>query len=158
MTHEGVKGVHFCEDYRCAFRTPSIRIPKWITMRKRSAIKGAKDDPTPLNNEDAFPPKNKKKDCYVQEEPESNNTSWLFDLPDEVLLRNIIPFIGDYQYRFVGLVNHDLHDAYVKVYPKKQTYYSTLTKEHIKICYEENHCLHRSPCYFPFWRRKGIWI
>jgi hypothetical protein len=131
-------------------------------MKKtRATITSMTDDSNSLNDDDPPPPKKKKQkdDGSVDEEPETlpaaKNTAWLLDLPDEILLRNIIPFVGDYQYRFVGLVNHAFHDAYVAVYPKKRTYYTILTKEHLKICYEENHCMASLPILFPLLAKKG---
>jgi hypothetical protein len=58
------------------------------------------------------------------------------DIPWEVLTQHIIPFIGSHQYCFVASVNQKFHTAYVKVFPRKLTYYNVSTVQHAKFCVE----------------------
>jgi hypothetical protein len=54
----------------------------------------------------------------------------LDSLPMELIARHIIPFVGDYQYRFVGRVNRKLHQAYITTFPSKLTYLNMSTISH----------------------------
>jgi hypothetical protein len=75
----------------------------------------------------------------------------LDSLPLELTARHIIPFVGDYQYRFVGSVNRKLHHAYSMTFPSKQTYVNMSTIPHSKICWNESTL--SSPSASPmFWR------
>jgi hypothetical protein len=58
-------------------------------------------------------------------------------LPPDILSYNILSFVGENQYRFVGGVNHLFRNAYVAVFPKKVTSYNVLTIQHAKICYND---------------------
>jgi hypothetical protein len=64
-------------------------------------------------------------------------TSTLEDIPSELFIQYILPFVGRHQYRFVAAVNHNFHTAYVTAFPKKATCYNVSTMEHAKICFDE---------------------
>jgi hypothetical protein len=76
-------------------------------------------------------------------------------IPPEIFTDIIIPFIGDYYYRFVGMVNHVFHDAYVSAFPKKRTHFNVTTKEHAIICYQESDRDISFPILCPLLARKG---
>jgi hypothetical protein len=65
-------------------------------------------------------------------------TPTLEDIPSELFIRHILPFVGHRQYRFVAAVNRNFHTAYVTVFPKKLTCVNVSTIEHAKICFDEN--------------------
>jgi hypothetical protein len=44
-------------------------------------------------------------------------TLTLEDIPTELFIQHILPFVGDYQYRFVASVNRNFHTAYVTAFP-----------------------------------------
>jgi hypothetical protein len=65
-------------------------------------------------------------------------TITLDSLPLELIACHIVPFVGDYQYRFVGSVNRKLHQAYSMTLPNKQTYVNMSTIPHSKICWSDS--------------------
>jgi hypothetical protein len=69
---------------------------------------------------------------------ETTQIPTLGDIPLELLIQYILPFVGRHQYRFVATVNHNFHTAYVTVFPKKVTRSNVSTIEHAKICFNEN--------------------
>jgi hypothetical protein len=64
-------------------------------------------------------------------------TPTLEDIPSELFIQHIVPFVGCHQYRFVAAVNRNLHTAYVTVFPKKVTRFNLSTTEDAKICFDE---------------------
>jgi hypothetical protein len=77
----------------------------------------------------------------------ANVASSLFRNVD--ILKNIVSFIGEYQYRFVAAINKDFHIAYVQLYSNnKETYYNASTVEHAKICLESLSLHHRHIIHF----------
>jgi hypothetical protein len=64
-------------------------------------------------------------------------TTTLEDIPSEVFIQYILPFVGRHQYRFVAAVNRNFHTAYVTAFPKKMTRFNLSTMEHAKICSNE---------------------
>jgi hypothetical protein len=64
-------------------------------------------------------------------------TPTLEDIPSELFIQHILPFVGDHQYRFVAAVNRNFHTAYVTAFPKKVTHNNVSTIEHAKICFDE---------------------
>jgi Ankyrin repeats (many copies) len=77
------------------------------------------------------------------------------DIPPDLFTNIVVPFVGDYQYRFVGMVNHTFHDAYVKVFPQKRTHFNAATMEHAVLCYQENNRDISLPILCPLLARKG---
>jgi hypothetical protein len=65
-------------------------------------------------------------------------TPTLEDIPSELFIQYILPFVGDHQYRFVAAVNRNFHTAYVAAFPIKETRFNVSTIEHAKICFDEN--------------------
>jgi hypothetical protein len=63
--------------------------------------------------------------------------STLEDIPSELFIQYILPFVGRHQYRFVAAVNRNFHTAYVTAFPEKLTFYNVSTIEHAKICYDD---------------------
>jgi hypothetical protein len=61
----------------------------------------------------------------------------LEDIPSELFIQYILPFVGRHQYRFVAAVNRNFHTAYVTAFPKKVTRFNVSTIEHAKICFDE---------------------
>jgi Ankyrin repeats (3 copies) len=107
-----------------------------------------------------FATKKRKKNSEAEEDPNTSNdvksdTFSLVDIPSDILVRSIIPFIGEFQYLFVSLVNHAMRDAYGTAYPKKQTLYSTLTKDLTKISYEDSHRVVSLLVLYPMLAREG---
>jgi hypothetical protein len=78
---------------------------------------------------------------------ETTQITTLEDIPSELFIRHILPFVGRRQYRFVAAVNHNFHTAYVTVFPGKLTCINVSTIEHAKICFDEikGDCDHH-PC------------
>jgi hypothetical protein len=64
-------------------------------------------------------------------------TPTLEDIPSELFIQHILPYVGDHQYCFVAAVNHNFHTAYVTAFPKKVTRFNVSTIEHAKIGYDE---------------------
>jgi hypothetical protein len=59
------------------------------------------------------------------------------DLHIDILIVRILPFVGDYQFRYVAGVNRKFHEAYTFAFPKKRSHYNANTIEHAKICHED---------------------
>jgi hypothetical protein len=93
------------------------------------------------------PPSNKK--------TKSDDEITFADIPTEVLTNSILPLVGDYQYRFVGPVNHALHDAYVAAFPKKRTRSSIATQKLTLFCYHDRHRIPSLLSLYPKLARKG---
>jgi hypothetical protein len=81
----------------------------------------------------------------------SKDTTQTFeDIPSELFIQYILPFVGRHQYRFVATVNHNFHTAYVTAFSKKVTRVNVSTIEHAKICFDEekgNYRLQHVLCY-----------
>jgi hypothetical protein len=75
-------------------------------------------------------------------------TPTLEDIPSELFIQHILPFVGRHQYRFVAAVNRNFHTAYVTAFPKKVTCFNVSTIEHAKICFLE---IHRPYHHFILW-------
>jgi hypothetical protein len=76
-------------------------------------------------------------------------TPTLEDIPSELFIQHILPFVGRRQYRFVATVNHNFHTAYVTAFSEKVTCFNVPTIEHAKICFDEwkgNYCYPRILC------------
>lgn len=58
---------------------------------------------------------------------------------DENLLRIILSFVGNFQYRWIGSVNRTFNKVYVELFPWKYTYYSAMTLGHAKTCFQESY-------------------
>ena len=69
--------------------------------------------------------------------PRTEDIPALKGIPDHIFEDLILPFIGDYHYRFVGLVSHAFQEAYLGKFPRKRTRLNASTMEHVKICYQE---------------------
>jgi hypothetical protein len=69
----------------------------------------------------------------------------LEDIPSELFIQQILPFVGRHQYRFVAAVNRSFHTAYLTSFPKKVTRFNVSTIEHAKICFD--HCVEISSFY-----------
>jgi hypothetical protein len=76
---------------------------------------------------------------------ETTQIPTLGDIPSELFIQYILPFVGDHQYRFVAAVNHNFHTAYVAAFPNKVTRFNVSTIEHVKICFDEI----KRPYYYP---------
>jgi hypothetical protein len=85
----------------------------------------------PLRSTDTFSP-DKLLSAVAKE-----TTPTLEDIPLELFIQYILPFVGRHQYRFVAGVNHNFHTAYLTVFPKKVTRFKLSTMEHAKICFDE---------------------
>jgi hypothetical protein len=70
-------------------------------------------------------------------------TPTLEDLPSELFIHHILPFVGRHQYRFVAAVNRNFRAAYVTAFPKKVTCFNVSTIEHARICFLEMRHLHQ---------------
>jgi hypothetical protein len=68
---------------------------------------------------------------------ETTQIPTLEDIPSELFIQYILPFVGRHQYRFVAAVNRNFHTAYVTAFPKKVTRFNVSTIEHAKICFDE---------------------
>jgi hypothetical protein len=79
-----------------------------------------------------------KKFIFSMEAAATAATATTFDdIPSELFIQYILPFVGRHQYRFVAAVNHNFHTAYVTAFPKKVTRFNVSTIEHAKICFDE---------------------
>jgi hypothetical protein len=56
---------------------------------------------------------------------------------NDLLLQNIVSFVGEYQYLFVASINHTFHDAYITLFPSKETHYNGSTMKLLKFCYNK---------------------
>jgi hypothetical protein len=59
------------------------------------------------------------------------------DVPLEVLMNFIVPYVGDHQFRYVAAVNRKFYAAYTSVYNERNTYYNLSSLDHAKLCYED---------------------
>lgn len=59
------------------------------------------------------------------------------DLPLNLLEKYVLAFVGNNQYRFVGMVCKKFKNAYVKKFPDKTTQYNMSSMKHASICFEE---------------------
>jgi hypothetical protein len=69
------------------------------------------------------------------------------DIPSEVFIQYILPFVGRHQYRFVAAVDRYFHTAYVAAFPEKVTCYDASTIEHAKICFNEKKIQYHFQCF-----------
>jgi hypothetical protein len=76
--------------------------------------------------------------AYKRTEQCLYTTITLDSLPLELIAHHIVPFIGDYQYRFVGSVHSKLRQAYNMNFPSKHTYFNMSTIQHSKICWNDS--------------------
>lgn len=58
-------------------------------------------------------------------------------VPLEVLTNFVVPYVGDYQFRYVASVNRKFYTSYTTVYKDRRTHYNLSTLEHAKLCYED---------------------
>jgi hypothetical protein len=65
-------------------------------------------------------------------------TPTLGDIPSELFIQYILPFVGFHQNRFMAAVNHSFHTAYLAAFPEKETRFNLSTMEHVKIRSDEN--------------------
>jgi hypothetical protein len=80
---------------------------------------------------------------------ETTQIPTLEDIPSELFIQYILPFVGRRQFRFVAAVNHNFHTAYTTVFPEKVTCFNTSSVEHAKICSNEimgNYLLEQNLC------------
>jgi hypothetical protein len=54
---------------------------------------------------------------------------------DDILTRNILPFVGANQFRFVGAVNRRLRTVYLSLFSPTTTYDYVTSVEHAHLCY-----------------------
>jgi hypothetical protein len=70
-------------------------------------------------------------------------------LDDDNILRDILSYVGEDQYRFVATVNRNFRNTYVSLYPDKTTFLNVSTMGHATICCQEicdreySHCEER---------------
>jgi hypothetical protein len=62
--------------------------------------------------------------------------NWM-DMPLDFWSNHVFPFVGNFQYRFVGGVCRTFQQAYTKLFPEKITAYNLSSFETWKICYDE---------------------
>jgi hypothetical protein len=61
-----------------------------------------------------------------------------FRVSDTILRECIFPFVGEYQFRFVGAVSRDFNRVYVETFPNQTTSYRAVTTvAQIALCYDE---------------------
>ena len=58
-------------------------------------------------------------------------------LEDENLLKKILSYVGEFQYRFIGGVNRTFHETYVSIFPKQETKCNASSIPITKFCWEE---------------------
>ena len=58
---------------------------------------------------------------------------------DDLLIGHILPFVGEYQFRFVALVNWYMYHAYTTAFPSKLTKFNDTTKAITDMCVNEFH-------------------
>jgi hypothetical protein len=61
----------------------------------------------------------------------------LDSIPLDVFMNQILLFVGDNQYRFVGAVNQYFQKSYIALFPKKSTHYNVSTLAHAKLCFDD---------------------
>ena len=72
--------------------------------------------------------------------PTSSNIARSFEEIDISMdvLKHVVSFVGDKQYRFVASINRRFKDAYVEAFPgTKRTAMNACTLKHAKICWNE---------------------
>jgi hypothetical protein len=117
-----------------------------FTMEKRSAV--AIEGISLVS----APPSNKKSKSDL-----ANDEITFADIPTEVLTNSILPLVGDYQYRFVGPVNHTIHDAYISIFPQKRTStrHATAHQNLTLFCYHDRHRILSLLALYPSVARAG---
>ena len=55
----------------------------------------------------------------------------------DILIDHILPYVGEYQFRFIALVNRYMYDVYTTAFPSKSTKFNDDTKELTDICIRE---------------------
>lgn len=55
----------------------------------------------------------------------------------DVLIAHVLPYVGDYQFRFVAAVNKSMYHAYTTAFPSKETKFIDDTKEMADVCVRE---------------------
>jgi hypothetical protein len=58
------------------------------------------------------------------------------NLPNDIMISHILPFIGDGNYRYIGLVNRKFRQTYTTLYPTKTTYYNGSTIALAQFCFQ----------------------
>jgi hypothetical protein len=71
-------------------------------------------------------------------EPSSDKDIFSIVFNDENLMRNILTCVGNFQYRWVGMVDRKFKKQYLKLFPWKYTHYCALTVGHTKVCLQES--------------------
>ena len=67
-------------------------------------------------------------------------TDSTFPLDNPDLLKNILSFVGENQYRFVAVINRRFHEAYLETFPRNfVTYFTASTEKHARIAWDELH-------------------
>jgi hypothetical protein len=108
------------------------------TTTDSNIIEGSKgDDRSVSSSEQSFCKRLKTCEAALLSAVAKETTPTLGDIPSELFIQYILPFVGRHQYRFVAAVNHNFHNFYVTVFPKKWTHYNVSTIEHAKICYDD---------------------
>ena len=54
---------------------------------------------------------------------------------DDSLLKNILSYVGDFQFLFIGSVNPTFEKSYASLFPTKSTYINASTIEHAMFCW-----------------------
>jgi hypothetical protein len=69
----------------------------------------------------------------------STTNQTISPLEDSNLLKHILSFVGDKQYRFIASISKTFQSVYVHLFPEnnKSTYINASTIKHAKICTEE---------------------
>jgi hypothetical protein len=122
---------------------PFIRLhgPKFkITAHRRSlriakrfkSTYGSDDDGDNNNNNDG---ENENYDASHLLRYSSSKKS--FPHFDDHLMQNILSYVGEFQYRFIGGVNQSFQTSYVALYPRKETYCHASSIERAKYCWDD---------------------
>jgi hypothetical protein len=85
-----------------------------------------------------------------QQQPKSNSMNAVMDnhldtmtstelvtmdnIPNDIMINQILPFIGDGHYQYIGLVNRNFRQTYTTLYPTKTTYCNGSTIAHARFC------------------------
>jgi hypothetical protein len=56
---------------------------------------------------------------------------------EDILTRNIFPFVGKNQFRFIGTVNKRFRTAYTTLFSMTTTYDQVATVEQARLCYND---------------------
>ena len=113
--------------------SPSSEQSSPITKRLKSTHTTACDSVTLCNNYDDITVGNETGNQTVS--PISHTED--FPITDDLLLQNILSFVGEYHYRFVGSVNRHFQTSYVSLYPEKTTKFNASTMKLAKLCRED---------------------